>query len=283
MFPLVCLLDRLKAHSAKAALFSLPLALGACATAETTQSGFLSDYSRLEARTDVVRAKVGQFRDDALIDSIRTVWIEPTVLAGDIAQGFSEEEKDIITREIDRRLCFALSSKFSIAQQATPDAGRLRSAASRIGQTNAVGSSASAVANFFIPGPIGVRVPGSTGGLAAEAELLAPDGRQAAAIVWARDAQVVGTETPSLSKIGDAHQLTGAFAGMVAEAVAPANAEPVRNDTDPCAQFGPRVRPEGFITRFVTGLYTPSLSGATPDNDNDAEPKPDRDEDAPRP
>ena len=274
MFPLVSLLDRLKLHPAKVALLALPLMLGACATAETTQSGFLSDYSRLEPRTDVVRAKVGQFRDEELINSIRSVWIEPTVLAGDIAEGFSDEEKEIITREIDRRICFALSSRFAIAVEATPESGRLRSAASRIGATNAVGSSASAVANFFIPGPIGVRVPGSTGGLAAEAELLTPDGRQAAAIVWARDAQVVGTESPSLSRIGDAHQLTGAFAGMVADAVSPADAPTVQNETDPCAQFGPRIRPEGFISRFVTGLYTPSLSGATPDKDDDGDETP---------
>lgn len=281
MFPLVCLLDRLDFTPAKAALLSLPIALGACATAETTQTGFLSDYSRLQPRSDAVRAKVEQFRDDALIDSIRSVWIEPTVLSGDIADGFSDEEKEIITREIDRRICFALSNKFTIAPEATSETGRLRSAASRIGATNAVGSSASAVANFFIPGPIGVRVPGSTGGLAAEAELLTPDGKQAAAIVWARDAQVVGTESPSLSRIGDAHQLTGAFAGMVAEAVAPADDERVHNETDPCAQYGPRVRPEGFISRFVTGLYAPSLSGATPDDDADTDAI--RDEDTPRP
>lgn len=246
--------------------------LGACASADVTQSGFLSDYSRLEPRTDTVRSKVAQYRDEALLAQINRIWIEPTVLAGDIGEGFSEEEKAIIVREIDRRICFALSDRFAIADEATPDAGRLRTAASRLVPTNAVGSSASAVANFFIPGPLGVRVPGSTGGLAAEAELIAPDGRQAAAVVWARDAQVVGTESPSLSRIGDAHQLTGAFANIVAEALETEGREKVDNSNDdPCARFGPRIRPEGFVTRVVTGLYTPSLSGAHPEDRDEAE------------
>lgn len=248
------------------------IGLSACATAETTRTGFLSDYSKLQERTDTVRAKVAQYRDDSLLNTVRAIWIEPTVLAGNIAEGFSEEEKDIIVREIDRRICFALSSRFQIVDQQAPEAARLRSAASRIGATDAVGSSASAVAGFFIPGPIKLRAPGSTGGLAAEAELLMPDGRQAAAVVWARDAQVVGTESPSLSRIGDAHQLTGAFARIVAEAVTPQEAQKVENETDPCARFGPRVRPEGFVTRFVTGLYTPSLSGATGDGSDDDAP-----------
>lgn len=248
------------------------IGLSACATAETTRTGFLSDYSKLQERTDTVRAKVAQYRDDSLLNTVRAIWIEPTVLAGNIAEGFSEEEKDIIVREIDRRICFALSSRFQIVDRQAPEAARLRSAASRIGATDAVGSSAAAVAGIFIPGPIKLRAPGSTGGLAAEAELLMPDGRQAAAVVWARDAQVVGTESPSLSRIGDAHQLTGAFARIVAEAVTPQEPQTIENQSDPCARFGPRVRPEGFVSRFVTGLYTPSLSGATGDGSDDDAP-----------
>lgn len=250
------------------------LTVSACASADTTRSGFLSDYSQLQPRTDTVRAKVAQHRNPQLLAPIEAVWIEPTVLVGDIGDGFSDEEKTIITREIDRRLCFALSGRFDIAPQPDPSAGRLRAAASRVRPTNAVGSSASAVANFFIPGPLGVRVPGSTGGLAAEAELLTPDGQQAAAVVWARDAQVVGTESPSLSRIGDAHQLTGAFADIVADAITP-EGRPKRdnNGEDPCARFGPRIRPEGFVSRVITGLYTPSLSGGTPEQ-KEPEPEP---------
>jgi hypothetical protein len=121
----------------------------------------------------------------------------------------------------------------------------------------------SAAANFFIPGPIGVRAPGTTGGLAVEAELLAPDGRQVAALTWGRNANVVGTDNPSLSRVGDALQFAEPLGDAVADAFAPTG-RPVRAipDPDPCARFGPRSRPEGFLARMATGLYVPQLSGA---------------------
>ena len=128
--------------------------------------------------------------------------------------------------------------------------------------TGAAGSALSAAANFFIPGPIGVRTPGTTGGLAAESELLAADGRQVAALAWARNATVVGTDSPSLSRVGDALQLAEPLGDAVGDAFAPANRQvrPIP-DPDPCARFGPRNRPEGFLARLATGLYVPQLSG----------------------
>jgi hypothetical protein len=77
-----------------------------------------------------------------------------------------------------------------------------------------------AVANAFIPGPGTVRVPGTTGGLAAEAELLDARGGQAAAIAWARNANVLGTDSPSLSRVGDALQMAEPFADAVGDTFA---------------------------------------------------------------
>lgn len=119
--------------------------------------------------------------------------------------------------EVDRQLCYELSERFEIAEQLEPQAGTVRVGVTYIRPTHQVGSAAAAVANFFIPGPIKVRAPGGTGGLGAEAELLAPDGRQAAAVVWRRDAMVVGTDKPSLSRIGDAHQLAEPLGDMVTD------------------------------------------------------------------
>jgi hypothetical protein len=31
---------------------------------------------------------------------------------------------------------------------------------------------------------------------------------------------------------------------------------------DPCAEYGPRLRPEGWLASFATGLYVPAASGA---------------------
>lgn len=244
--------------------------LAACSTANTTQSGFLSDYSRLEARTDTVRSKVAQFRDDDLLATFEEVRIEPVVLGPGVAADFTDVERASLVSELDRQICYVVSRRFIVVDADNGRNGVVRAAATRVVPTDGVGSTASAVANFFIPGPIGIRIPGSTGGLAAEAEILAPNGKQAAAIVWARDAQWVGTDTPSLSRVGDAHQLATPFGREVAQALRtegrPANA---RQDPDPCERYGSRFRPEGFVSKVVTGLYTPSLSGATAQDTDD--------------
>jgi hypothetical protein len=119
------------------------------------------------------------------------------------------------------------------------------------------------VAGFFIPGPIGVRAPGSTGGLAVESELITTDGRQAAALVWARNANVIGTDSPSLSRVGDALQLAEPMGDAVGDAFAPRDRKPRKiADPDPCRRFGARVQPAGFLAGMATGLYLPELSGA---------------------
>jgi hypothetical protein len=86
----------------------------------------------------------------------------------------------------------------------------------RIEPTNAAGSAASAAASFFIPVPmVKVRAPKSAGGLAVESELIAPDGRQAAAITWSKSIGVVGKTDPSLSQVGDALQLAKPLGGAL--------------------------------------------------------------------
>lgn len=243
------------------------MTLAACATAPAPDAGFLSTYQGLEARTDTVRASVRQRRDEALAQAVEKVRIEPAVLAGEAADapGLSPKERALVLAEIDRQVCYEISERFTVVEQDGPDTGRIRLAASRISPTGQAGSVASAAANILIPGPVGVRAPGTTGGLAAEAELLTADGRQAAAIVWARNATVVGTDNPSLSRIGDAHALAEVFGDMVGDAFAPQDraVRPIA-EPDPCARFGPRNRPEGFVTRLATGLYSPELSGGRP-------------------
>lgn len=245
-----------------AAVLTLGLGAAACATAPAPQAGFLSSYEGLEARGDTLRASVHQRRDDALAATVERVRIEPAVLTPGVAELLTPAEAALVRGEVDRQVCYELSERFTVVDQAGPDTGTVRLAATRIVPTGQAGSVASAAANFFIPGPIGVRAPGTTGGLAAEAELLTADGRQAAAIVWARNATVIGTDSPSLSRVGDAHQLAEVFGDMVGDAFAPPDRKvrPIA-DPDPCARHGPRTRPEGFVAKAVTGLYAPELSG----------------------
>lgn len=245
-----------------ALIVGLGLSAAACATAPEPNSGYLSTYEGMVTRSDTVRASVRQRRDDDAARRIEQVHIERAELTADAAPALSAEDWALVLGEIDRQVCYELSERFTVVDSPAPDVARVRLAATRISPTGQAGSAASAVAGYFIPGPIGLRAPGTTGGLAAEAEMLDPEGRQVAAIVWARNATVIGTDDPSLSRVGDAHQLAEVFGDMVGDAFAPADRKPrAIADPDPCARFGPRTRPEGFVVRAVTGLYQPELSG----------------------
>jgi hypothetical protein len=250
-------------------LRSIALALGACQTAPEPISGALSSYDSLVNQDNSLRANIRARRDDAAATAIDRLVIEPAFLAGSAGSALTEEERRAVLREVDRQVCYELSERFALSQTPDQQAGRVRVAVTRIDPTGRVGSAASAVASRFIPGPIGVRAPGSTGGLSAEAEMLAPlTDAQVAAIVWSRNATTVGTEKPSLSRIGDAAQLAEPFGDAVGDAFAPVE-RPVRPipDLDPCAAYGPRFAPAGFIAGVATGLYIPDLSGARPEQD----------------
>lgn len=241
----------------------LAATVGACATVEVQSgSGFLSTYEGLAPRNDVVRASVLQRRDETLASMIARIWVAPAEVFGVSDPVLSDDELRMVLLEVDRQLCYELSGRFEIAEQPDLRAGTVRVGVTHIGSTHQAGSAAAAVANFFIPGPIKIRTPGGLGGLGAEAELLTPDGRQVAAIIWRRDAMVVGTDKPSLSRIGDAHQLAEPLGDMVADALAPEDRETGPTPSpDPCQRFGPRIRPEGFVAGIATGLYQPELSG----------------------
>jgi len=238
-------------------------ALAGCQTAPVGDAGFLSSYEGMTTREDTLRAAVRQKREEAVAGAIEQVFIEPAVLQPGAAAGVAETELALVLGEVDRQICYEVSERFTVVDQPRPDAARIRTAIVAVKPTNAAGSALSAAANLLIPGPLGVRAPGSTGGLAAESELLAPDGSQAAALSWARNANVIGTDNPSLSRVGDALQFAEPFGDAVADAFAPAGrAVRAIPKPDPCARFGPRSQPGGFLARLATGLYVPQLSGA---------------------
>ncbi|MBA3999362.1 DUF3313 family protein [Brevundimonas sp.] len=245
------------------------LALAACGTAAVEPSGLLSSYDGLVVREGTVWASIQERRDDALASQIDRLFIEPAILAPGVGEGLTDFERTLVLREVDRQICYEVSERFTVLADAAPDAGRVRAVVTRIGPTGRAASAASAASGFFIPGPIGLRVPGTLGGLAAEAELLAAnDQGQAAAILWSRDAKAVGTDSPSLSRVGDAVQLAGPFGDAVGDAFSPEErAVRAIADPDPCARFGPRFRPGGLAARFITGLYSPELSGAQVEDD----------------
>lgn len=245
------------------AALPLLLALGACA-GPVKNSGFLSTYDGMTPRTDTVRARIAERQDTASLTAVRRVAIAPTTLAPSAeAAWLTEAERAFLLREVDAQLCFELSERYEIAETPTADDAKVRAAVTAVRPTGRVGSAAAAAASFFIPGPVGLRVPGTTGALAVEAEMLAPAGQQVAAIAWNRTATAIGTDDPSMSRIGDALQFVEPFADAAARTMTAEGAKSREvGSPDPCARFGPRFRPEGFLAKFATGLYVPQMSGA---------------------
>jgi hypothetical protein len=239
----------------------LTAGLTACAS-PPTRSGFISGYESMKPRK-MIRAKAIQRKGGPALAQVHSVAIEPTVLARGVkADWLTEESRAALLREIDAQLCFELTERYELAPPQTADA-RVRAAVTALEATGRAGSAASAGARFLIPGPIGVRMPGSTGGLAAEAEMVGRNGRQLAAISWSRNAMNLGGDTPALTRVGDAMQFAEPFADAAAKAMrAPKSKRREIGKPDPCAQYGDRFRPEGFVTKFVTGLYVPEMSGA---------------------
>jgi len=236
------------------------LAVTGCQTAPVADAGFLSGYEGLVTNENTIRASIRQRRDEAAATAVDRVHLEPAVLVGSAGTGLSDTEKAQVLREVDRQICYEVSERFTLVQAGTGVA-RLRTGVVDIRPTGAAGSGVAAVANMLIPGPGTFRVPGTTGGLAVETELVGPDGAQVAALAWARNANTLGTDTPSLSRVGDALQLAEPLGDAVGDAISQPG-RPVRDipTPDPCGTFGPRVQPVGFATRLVTGLYVPEVN-----------------------
>ena len=164
-----------------AAILVVPAAVAACQTTPAAHSGFLSNYTGLGDRASGGSGPTER-RDDQLSDSITRVYLAPAVILPNADIAVSAEEAEMVRYEVDRQVCYEVSVRFDLAPTPASGVAVARTAILRIQSTNPAGSAASAVGGFFIPVPfIKVRVPGTTGGLAAETELVLPDGRQAAA------------------------------------------------------------------------------------------------------
>ena len=249
---------------AKPLLILVPLALilGACTT-PTANSGLLSTYEGLTPRPGTSRVSLSERKDEAGLKGLARVALAPTRIApGPETAWLTPAEALALGREIDGQICFEMTERYDLAPADQADA-MVSAIVSRVGPTGRVGSLAAAAGSYFIPGPIGLRPPGTLGALGAEAELLDRDGRQIAAITWTRDATAVGTDSPSLSRIGDALQFAEPLADDVAKVMTGKETRSRKiPDPDPCAAYGARLRVEGIAASIATGLYVPQLSGA---------------------
>ena len=255
-------------------MVGLAAGAAACQSTPAAHSGFLSSYAGLGDQ-EGSRKTSAKRRDDALSGAITRVYIEPTVLRVHADGPIKPDQQAMVQSEVDRQICFEVSKHFDLAPTPEPGAGRVRTVIVGIDPTNRAGSAVTAAAGFFNPIPmpfINIRAPMATGGLSAESELLTPDGRQAAALTWSYNAEVISRSDASLSPIGDALQMAEPFGDAVAKtfAVKASDGKKAKKrkipDPDPCARYGPRRN----VTRFVgktamgaaTGLYSPTIAGA---------------------
>lgn len=252
---------------------SVPVLIGfvGCAGCQSVSpaSGYLSRYDSQTHSEQLIGAAREQWRDDAGSDGIEHVYIQPAVLALGPQPALSPDEQARVQREVDKQVCFKISKRFIVEPAPSPRAGTIRTAIVRIRPTGRISSAVSAAVGFAIPIPlVKFRAPMTTGGLAVETELLAPDGTQVAALRWSRTAEVVTRLEPSLSRVGDALQLAGPLGDAMGDAFATKARKKTSKiaDPDPCARFGPR-RDVGRIVAgglmgAGTGLYMPEVSGA---------------------
>jgi hypothetical protein len=240
----------------------------ACHSSPSAPSGFLSSYTALPT-AETSRKASAHHRNDEASNGVRTVFIQPTIIASELETELSAEEKAMVLREVDRQICFEVSERFFIAAAPDASAGTIRTAIVRLQSNSRVGSIAAAAVDFVNPVPIvNFRLPSSTGGLAIESELLAPDGNQVAAMLWTKNVGMVGRVKPSLSRAGDALQLAEPLGDRIGKSFASKDRPRIKlGKVDPCARFGSRKniqrRPASGVVGGLTGLYMPQIAGTS--------------------
>lgn len=260
-------------HSSGWRSLSVPvlIAVAGCAGCQSVppRSGYLSRYDGQARSERLMGAAREQRRDDAASDGIEGVYIQPAILVLGPKTSLSPDEQARVQLEVDRQVCFEVSKRFTVEPAPSAQFGTIRTAIVGITPTGRVSSAVSAAAGFVIPIPlVKFRAPMTTGGLAVESELLAPDGTQVAALRWSRTAEVVTRLEPSLSRVGDALQLAGPLGDAVGDAFATKARKKSGKvaDPDPCARFGPRRDIGRMVASGLmgagSGLYMPDVAGA---------------------
>lgn len=198
--------DRLIQGAVQAAALSLTLVtLAACASAPPPGGGSLTSYAGL-ASTGAHRTQASARSDAAPLGVARTLRIDPVTFAADAQSNATPAQQTLIANTMARALCRDLDRRYQILTGPGDADLTVRTVVTRIRPTNAGAAALSAAASWLVPVP---RLPIGLGGFAAEAEAVGPNGEQAAAMVWSRDADVFSGKR--VSSIGDAYDLSTRF------------------------------------------------------------------------
>ena len=190
--------------------------LAGCASAPLSTSGSLASYDGLTPAEGVVthsRMKV----DKAAVLAAESVSIVPTSFsATSLKAELNEKQRHVIANAVDRSMCIGLSDRYYVVAPGQPADLSVHATITDVTVTNPAAAGASKVASivpaFLAAGqPIIVpRIPLGMGSLSVEAEAKDSAGRQMAAFVWARGADML-TSSPRMSESGDAYDLAGEF------------------------------------------------------------------------
>ncbi len=190
--------------------------LAGCATAPLQTSGSLSSYDGLAPVAGIVtksRLRV----DKADILAAKTVRITPTSLsAAALRADLTDKQRRVIANAVDRSVCIGLSDRLDVVPPGQPADLTVHATVTDVTVTNAAIAGASKIASLapmFIATNVPIvvpRIPLGMGSLSVEAEAKDMRGRQKAALVWARGADVI-TSTPRVAASGDPYDLASEF------------------------------------------------------------------------
>lgn len=199
--------------------------ISACASVPLQQTGSLSSYERLQPSDSKFNGRKSRVHvDKATVLAARTVLIVPTSYAATAASSkLSERDRRLVANAVDRSVCIALSDRFHVVLPPQPADLAVHVTIANIVPTDETAAATTKVLDIgkdvlsntgvletSVPIP-SVRVPIGLGGIALEGEAVDPEGRQRAAMMWAKGASsFFGNET-RISPVGDAYELAVDF------------------------------------------------------------------------
>lgn len=192
----------------------LVASVSSCASMVLHEGGTLASYSGLvPSGGTLTKSKLRV--DSSAVLSAKTVRIVPvSSQVKESDRSFDQKDLALVTNAVDRALCVGLADRFRIVGVNEPADLTVHATITNIIPTNKTAAATSAVttlgvsALLALPAP---RIPIGLGGLSIEAEAIAADGSQEAAMLWSRGADMLTTRA-RVSEIGDAYALSSSFA-----------------------------------------------------------------------
>lgn len=186
-----------------------------CSHDPLPRAGVLSSYDSMKPQPGVfTKSEVRSDRN--VLKAAKTASIVPIGFTASASNsGLTLDQQALVSNATNRALCNELSRQFHMVAPGQPADLKITGAITYVKETDAVAAGVSKIGStavsFASPLPIPLkRLPMGMGGLMLEAEARTPTGEQAAAIIWARDADVF-TSKPRVSAAGDAYDLASEF------------------------------------------------------------------------